>query len=153
MYAAFSPKQIFYQGDILTDTPFFKIPKKFQKKNKDNIRFEDFTVMILSQTCDIKHKDFVVIAPVFTIEKLEGSGVVNKEQIDSLKKQRTKYWFYLPQDNGFPESYVEFTKLISIPKVLLKKNKRIKALSDLGRHWLAYKISDFFGRPIERPTE
>ncbi len=152
MYSDLSLEQPFYQGDILTDSPFFIIPKDFGKKNK-NIHIEEFTVMILSQTCDIQHRDFIVIAPVITIEKLEKSRVVNSDQIRSLRQQKTKYWFYLPNDNNFPESYVEFTKIVSIPKKLLDKKKRIKSLSDLGRHWLAYKISDFFGRPIDRRAE
>jgi len=39
--------------------------------------------------------------------------------------------------------------MIYIPKEALLIENRIKSLSDLGRHWLAYQIADYFGRPFD----
>lgn len=149
MYNQISLGNPFYQGDILADTPFFTISENKKDLNQA-ISIKNLTIIILSQTCDIGHRDFIIIAPVLSIKDLQQTGLVNNDQITALKNQKVKYWFYLPADNIFTESYVEFTKIIHIPKLLLDKNKRIKSLSDLGRHWLAYKIADFFGRPIDR---
>jgi len=150
MYNQFSPDEAFYQGDILVDTPCFVDREDRNEAEIENASIKRLSVMILSQTCDILRKKFVIIAPVVTVQDLQETGVVNADQIRSLKKQDIKYWFYLPAHEDFPDSYVEFTKITHTSISNLIKNKRMKSLSDLGRHWLSYKVSDFFGRPFNR---
>lgn len=148
MYSSFSPTRIFYQGDILKDTLFFI--HKHIDGDKYSLIVKRITIMILSQTCDIQNRNFINIAPIISLSELKKTKTVNNDQIRSLQRQKTKYWFYLPEDqgDGFPESYVELTKITYISKRLLEKRNRIKSLSSLGRHWLTYKLNDFFGRPI-----
>ncbi len=154
MYREFVLEQPFYQGDILSDFPLLIIPTDFDG-SKDKLSVEKSTIIILTQTCTIQREEeeFITIAKVFTIERMKKVKAFNKTQINSLMKQRMKNFFYFPHDDDFPESCVDFNLVVYAPKDLLDKSKRIKSLSDLGRHWLSYKISDFFGRPIDRPNE
>lgn len=150
MYGVLNHNEPFYQGDILQDIPFLIVEN--YNNPEDGIYTKDFKIMLLSQSCDIQRRKYIIIAPVITIQELERTGESNSNQIRALREQKINYWFYLPEDgsaNILPESYVEFTKITHIPRDLLDKNKRVKCLSDLGRHWLGFKLGNFFGRPLD----
>lgn len=152
MYSDLDKRNPFFQGDILQDTPFFVIPKGFDKSKRATI--QNLDVVILTQTCDIERRDFVIIGRVVRLQELVETGV-SQNLIESLCKRsptRPKYLFYLPPDRSFEESYIDFTQITYTPKNILKKRNRVKSLSDLGRHWLAYQLSDYFGRPFD-PTQ
>lgn len=148
MYAQIEESHSFYQGDILRDTPFFIIPKSFTE-TENGILQQNETVMILSQTCDIERRDFLIVARVISVNFLKKDIGVGDNYHESLKKRKVKYYFYLPADNDFEESCVDFGQIIYIPKKALNKSNRIKSLSDIGRHWLAYQLTDYFGRPFD----
>ena len=149
MYSDLDKREPFFQGDILQATPFFVIPKGFSRSRQPTI--QNLNVMILTQTCDIEHRDFLIVGRIVEFQELEQTGV-NQDFLRGMRERRIKYWFYLPTDRSFPESYVDFTQIIYTPKNILKKQNKIKSLSDLGRHWLAYQLSDYFGRPFD-PTQ
>lgn len=139
----------FFQGDIFKDTPFFIIPND----NEPAVQVENLTIMILSQTCDIQReeRDFIIAAKVVEMQKLKDDSGAKETFIQGLRNRSVKYFFYLPPDNDlWPESYVDFQQIVYLPKKFLKDNNRVKSLSDLGRHWLLYQIADYFGRPIKR---
>lgn len=118
-------------------------------------------IILLSQSCDVQRRETIMIAPVYSIEflktKLESLGTLRAEQIDNkinaLKnsrfEQQPHYFFYLPGANDFPESYIDFNSVLSVSIDNIDINDRILSLNDKGRHWLSYKLSHFFGRPLE----
>jgi hypothetical protein len=117
-------------------------------------------IILLSQTCDLQRRESIMIAPVFDLsflkQNLQEEGK-NEQEINSqlglLKNNKFEkqfhYYFYLPAFSGFPERYIDFNLIQSIPRDNIKIEKRILSLSDKGRHWLSYKLNTFFGRPVE----
>ena len=100
-------------------------------------------IMILSQTCDIDHREFVAVAPIFPLEQVEG-----KSRRDAVKENRVNHRFYLPPVADFVESYVDFTVINSVKRSRLNVANRIASLSDLYRHHLAEALHGFFCRPF-----
>jgi len=145
VYLYTSNRDSWFQGDILENCPFIIIPEEISE-TQQQFTVKKERLMILSQTCDIEHREYVAFAPVPLVSDLLASGVSFDHK--QLKDQKYLYWFYLPENKGFSEAYVDFTRITHLPKSILNKDKRIKSLSDLGRHWLAYKLSVFFGRPF-----
>lgn len=146
MYNHIALQEPFYQGDILKDSPFFIISSNSKKLPA----MEKTEVMLLSQTCDIARteRDFIIVGRVLKVVDL--AKIVKHDQISGLRSRKLKYLFYLPKDQGFSEAYVDFNQITYFPKKgMLKKRNRIKSLSDLGRHWLAYQLADYFGRPFD----
>jgi len=117
-------------------------------------------IMLLSQTCDLQRRPKIMAAPIFPVSHLktilEEEGNTEQQingKINSLKAVRAdsqlKYYFYLPANGFMPESYVDFNLVFSIPRENIDISNRIQSLSDRGRHWLSYKVIEFFGRPVE----
>lgn len=116
-------------------------------------------IALLSQTCDLQRRETIMIAPVYSLEFLKNiladngsdeQAINNKLALlraSRLEKQ-FHYYFYLPEIGNFPESYIDFNSIQSIPLENIDINKRILSLSNKGKHWLAYKLNSFFGRPV-----
>jgi len=117
-------------------------------------------IILLSQTCDLQRKKTVIIAPILDLDFLEKSLKENepneqkvKNKLNSLKARKFEDqmipYFYLPTISSFPDRYIDFNLIQSVPIENIKIDNRILSFSDKGRHWLAYKLNAFFGRPIE----
>lgn len=155
------------QGDIVVDFPFpfFEESIEFLKADTEgklesttDIPFstssdevvkayaKQMKVMMISQTCDIQRRERISICPVHPI------SVVPSKHLDSLRKRKINYWFYLPNlDGRIEESIADLQGIISLPRKLVLSylnNKRI-TLSHWGRHHLCWALQGYFGRPIE----
>lgn len=109
-------------------------------------------VMILSQTCDIEHRENIIVAPVYEIEALKDQGVLNTDTIKNIKKRKVYYWFYLPSYGGIiNDSIADFQGMFYLPKehVIQYVTSKIVTINDLGRHHLGWALSNFFGRPVD----
>lgn len=147
--------EVFYQGDLVKDFPFFIFDENINLENviskteaKIEIKAKLSTVMILSQTCDAQRRKNAIICPVYKMDEFN----FDASTIDSIKKRKTAYWFYLPPIVGIlDESIADFQTIYYIPRVLIGKYKQNKIItfSDWGRHHLAWAINSYFGRPIE----
>ncbi|MHA1395919.1 MAG: hypothetical protein ACTSRZ_20640 [Promethearchaeota archaeon] len=158
-------KRIF-QGDIFCNQIIITIPPNIQiiRKNKNEeyrvFKLEElpdaFTnkeliivyaiksnIIVLSQTCDIEHREFISIAPVFPL-----TNINNIDKINSLKNNKVNYRFYIPESKNLEESYAELTLIHSIPKEYLKLENRISSLSDYSRHLLQDQLNRYFCRPF-----
>jgi hypothetical protein len=148
-------RALLYQGDLIKDFPFLILKKEtFSGKfdSHEEVRLEVpaklNTIMVLSQTCDVQNRENVLVCPVYEIQ---GFGF-NKDEVESIKKRRTGYWFYLPKLEGILEdSVADFQTVYYVPKDFLNSCKLSKfvTLSDWGRHHLCWALSNYFGRPIE----
>lgn len=145
----------FYQGDLVKDFPFLIFDKEISLDNlavtaeaKLEIKAKLNLAMILSQTCDVQNRKNVIVCPVYKMQEFD----FKKEEVNSIKKRKTGYWFYLPKLDGvIDESIADFQTIYYIPREVLDKYKRNKivTLSDWGRHHLGWALSGYFGRPIE----
>jgi len=162
-------KNTLYQGDIITDFPFFifqggQLVQKnqsgfFEKKNGNSDEEENLyiiaskkqSIMILSQTCDIQRRENVIICPVYKLQDLIDKGAINTKQAESLRGRKIYYNFYLPELGSFPESIADFQTMIYVPRENLTPYipNRGVSLDHLGRHHLAWALTNYFGRPIE----
>jgi len=161
----------FFQGDILENFPVVILPEtvkvvRLQEKLKNHSvahvhkqdELEDafangseailanaslMDIMILSQTCDIEHREFISIAPVFPISNIE-----NQSKQDAIRKKKVSYLFHLPTEGKFEESFLDITTVNSVRRVTLKLENRILSLSHFGRSHLAYFIYNYFNRPF-----
>ena len=117
-------------------------------------------IMLLSQSCDMQSREIIIIAPVYTVEffseNLAREGNTEEQirgKILTLKnikfERQFGYYYYLPASDDFLESYVDFNFIQSIPRDNISIDNRALSLSDHSRHWLAYKLNNFFGRPVE----
>lgn len=157
-----------YQGDILKDQIIITIPQNIQilreLENKEykffsleelNDAFEQevheitvvnavkTNVIILSQTCDIERREFISIAPVFPLTKIE-----SEKKKGSIRNHKFNYRFYIAESDALPESYAELTLINSIKKEILRLDKRICSLSDYARQWLQDTLNRYFCRPF-----
>ncbi len=129
------------QGDFLSNVKFTLI-----SKNED-VLHTDTIGMILSNTCDIKHDEFIVMAPVFPFEYFEKIYPKEKKTIDSIKKNLIFRFFYIPSCFGNPEFVVDFTKICSYEKKYLinkleKDNtKKLLSFTQLGYYLLILKLT------------
>lgn len=164
------PKR-FFQGDILKNFPVTILPdiikivrlqdklKNFSvahvyEKDKLKDAFVNgsepvlakaslMNIMILSQTCDIEHRDFISIAPIFPITNIE-----NKSKREVIRKKRVLYRFHLPAEGKFEESFLDITTINSVRRTTLKLEHRTLSLSHFGRSHLIYFIYNYFNRPF-----
>lgn len=164
---------IFYQGDIIDNFPFFAVPDNFSILSSLSSKTFELTlerieessgekiialpvkfrkVLLLSQTCDIQQRQNVIISPVYSIAEALAVGVLTPGKAESLKGRKIKYWFFLPALPGqLEDSFVDLQTMHYVPKKIVELYKKNKSLSlnDWGRHHLGWCLSDFFGRPIE----
>ena len=150
MYASSLSTNEWLQGDILNDLPLIAIPDPITTALTQTLfNVQSRTMMLLNQSCDVNNptnRNFLIFAPVFTVQELHNTGI--KIDMEQMADQKYGYWFYLPAEDPFPESYADLTRILSLPRSILDKNKRVKSLSDIGRHWLGHKLSLYFGRPF-----
>ena len=97
------------QGDIISDLPF-----TIQEENGSSITYKT-KGMILSNTCDLVRDEYVIIAPLYDIEK----GNFKKEQIKDLKDNvfSGKMCF---KDSFLDNYFVDFSQSTSFNRKLIK---------------------------------
>jgi hypothetical protein len=180
LYAA-TPSSDLEQGDVLTGIPFVLIPPfplKIAKPAVGNVAsieeikslgdFEEGEgksalvdvflrrVMIISQSCDILHREVVAVCPVYSIEEYKtrimqlpgwDEAKAKKRIDDDISQRKTNYLFYLPPAGSFPASVADFQYINTVDKEFLKIENRVLSLSDLGRNVLSHGLLVFFSRP------
>jgi hypothetical protein len=144
----------FYQGDILKDYPIIILPERNVTKivyegdeysGTAMVQTKTFVtnIIIISQTCDIIHRDLVAICPVFPVDRLDASL---QEQ---LKRGKINYRFWLPPITGvLTESYADFVIINTIKRQSLDINQRLASLSERYRSHLTDAIYHYFCRPV-----
>lgn len=101
-------------------------------------------VMVLSHTCDIEHREFIAVAPLFTL-----SSVSSAERRRSIINYKVNYRFYLPRYKHLIEdSYVDFVIINTVKPYLVPVNKRILSLDEHGRSLLVDSLYRYFCRPV-----
>lgn len=165
--------ELLYQGDILDKFPFFifdnptflvKEGGHFEASEKAEhdeealvaVKSKISRIIILSQTCDVKNRENIIIAPVYPIKEYEDAGILTGGKIGLIKKRKISYWFYLPALEGIiPDSIVDLQTMHYLPQTVLRQytNKKIVSMTDWGKHHLGWALGNYFGRPIESKDE
>ena len=154
----------FYQGDIIEDYPFLNLGQVQPLTVSDSgiaesegevdaetakvsVRIDGRRVMIISQTCDAQRRENLLISPIYGINEYS----MNADTLRNLRSGKVYYWLYLPAYQSIiEESFVDLQQLMYVPRSKIEeyKTSRILSLSDLGRHHLAWSITNFIGRPF-----
>lgn len=149
------------QGDIFPEIDFLVVDAEL---NAGNTLTKQTTpkrlVAIISQTCDIKDNNLVVISPIYTldeyIEMLKQKGEsANKisSNIGYIKSRKSLLdKFYLQNleitKGNVQECFIDLLQMKTVSKSQFTIDKRISSLSHWGRHLLDHQLSWVYGRPI-----
>lgn len=109
-------------------------------------------VMIISQTCDIAHREFTLVCPVFAL-----SSIDNDDRAQATRSGRIYHRFYLPEiprpgnpeEMARPESFAELSVICAVRQGLISTDRRIASLTHTGGELLAGRLSRFFSRPAQ----
>ncbi len=168
MYDQNYDHSILFQGDIIKDIKFNILPNsEIRMCNIENPPSEDYSKqifmndfqinhsiyytnigMVLSQNCDIDHRKFILLAPVFTIAS---RYVRQNSHISSLRGHKICYEIHLQPTQNLPESFVDLQVIIPYNKSRINLQDRIAVLSMFGRGLVQQQLRDYFGR-LEAPT-
>lgn len=149
------------QGDIFPEIDFLVVNTEFNpERSLAKQVIPKRLVAIISQTCDTKENDSVVISPIYNldeyIEMLKQKGESankissNVGYIKSRKSLLDK--FYLQNleitKGNVQECFIDLLQMKTVSKSLFTIDKRISSLSHWGRHLLDHQLSWVYGRPV-----
>ncbi len=100
-------------------------------------------VIVLSNTCDIDHREFVSIAPLFPLDIISNTDVQR-----SIKERKINYMFFLPSSGECPDSYADLNLINSVKKEILNLDNRTSSLSEYAQRWLQDTLYRYFCRPV-----
>lgn len=137
-YLLLSPLEELSQGDIISTIPF----SYFEEDGSQKIFSAEG--MVLSTSCNIDHKEKIIIAPVLPIDSFT-------VEVESIKENRRFDYFYV-DDIGMKDKYIDFNSVCSYNKNLItsgigaRKIKRLHSLNDVGLYFLIIKLTVFLMR-------
>lgn len=137
-----TPSDVFLQGDIFTEMPFFYCDEDGEQS------VLTLKAQLISNTCDATRDERVLFAGVFPLKEFESEG---KGKLDAIKSNKTYKLFYI---QGHEEEYViDFSLINSVPlsifyRLIQEKHlKRIISLSQIGYFIFITKLTVFLMRP------
>lgn len=145
--------QSLYQGDVLLN-----LPTCFVDEEGDVVKGND-VVAVISNTCDMQpaRQDFIIASPIVSLNELEGDAVAVENLRAEIRRNKIFRYFYLPPQNDFPESFIDFSKMVSISSPYLNGVKRdsprqcILSLSQNGFYFFLIKLTFHLAR-MEKPS-
>lgn len=143
-YLTVSPLPDLSQGDVVSSVPFYY----FDEQGKQQMFKAD--ALVLSTSCHIDHKKYIVLCPVLPIDFFEGNIV-------ELKKNKVIDYMYIP-DGNLLDKYVnfEFMNTYSIDLIMagLKNGKlnRIASLNQIGYYFFIIKLTVYLMRREDAET-
>ena len=135
-YLLFRPLTELSQGDIISHVNFMY----FEDDGK--LKHFQADAMVLSMSCDIDHKNFLLLTPVFPLSAFKGD-------VRQLKSNKIFNHMYIP---GLEDKFVDFDFINSYNKMLLlngidnNRIKRIASLNQLGYYLFIVKLTVFLMR-------
>lgn len=135
-YLLFRPLTELSQGDVISHINFMYFEDDGSLK-----RFQA-DAMVLSMSCDIDHKDYLLLTPVLPLDTFKGDVI-------QLKSNMIFNNMYIP---GMDNKFVNFEFINSYNKKLLlngidnNRIKRIASLNQLGYYLFIVKLTVFLMR-------
>jgi hypothetical protein len=134
-----SPKYLKLHSEVTLPDPW-RLGKElvFAKAEMTNI-------ILVTQTCDLDHRNFVQVAPVYP-----ASGLLGPARRESLKTNSINHMFFLPADGGqlAEDSFAELSQITSIHKSYLRGANLATRLTSLGRVRFQNQLANLHGRPF-----
>lgn len=150
IYGVRAESNSLFQGDILVE-----IPVCFIDEDGDTVQGIDPIAMI-SNTCDMQpdRKEFVIASPIIPItdfeEHLRSIGETGTDtKLTDIRRNRIFSYFYLPQYEGFPESFIDFSRMVTISSLYINRvfsGKRTLSLSRYGFYLFLIKLTYHLAR-------
>jgi hypothetical protein len=148
--------QSLYQGDVLIN-----LPTCFVDEVGDVVKGDD-VVALISNTCDMQpaRQDFIIASPIVSFDELkenEGDAANIENLCAEIRGNKIFRYFYLPAQDGFPESCIDFSRMVSINSTFLNSIKRyspqqcVLSLSQNGFYFFLIKLTFHFAR-MEKPS-
>lgn len=147
-----------HQGDILLN-----LPTCFIDEDGDIVEGRDF-VALISNTCDMQpgRRDFVIISPIVSFDEYKEHLIVHtKKDVENvlmdIQKNRIFSFFYLPLKGTLPESFIDFSRMVSISSTYVNNIKNslpekcLLSLSPYGFYLFLIKLTFHLAR-METPT-
>jgi hypothetical protein len=111
------------------------------------------TVLILSSTCDIEHREKILVAPIIPIDDIEDPA-----RADATRQDKVYHRFFLPgfraaRPDGeviLPDSFAELGFMNSVQRDRVSLRLRINSLTERAQNLLKAKLSTFLTRPEPR---
>lgn len=139
-----------FQSDILLE-----IPVCFIDEDGDTVQGID-TVTMISNTCDMQpdRKEFIIASPIIPItdfeEHLRSIGETGIDtKLTDIRRNRIFSYFYLPQHEGFAESFIDFSRMVTINSHYINRvfsGKRTLSLSQYGFYLFLIKLTYHLAR-------
>jgi hypothetical protein len=150
MYHHLAPDAPLAQGEIIDHCP---ILTWLSDQGGWNVNESTERVIVLTQACDLENQKTkrIQVALVHDALKLVDAGFLTARMIaDHVRRHLVYGWYFLPGDDGFPESIVDLRDLHTMPRALLlelaRGGKRVLALSTPYREHLSQHFSVTFSR-------
>jgi len=105
---------------------------------------EQRLVQVVSQTCDIEHRNHVFVAPV-----LQRSEVRDNVLWDRIVQNRVVRYFWLPATAGLEDCAADISKVLAVRRDMLDIGRRVATLSPQARELFQQRLSVFLTRPFE----
>jgi hypothetical protein len=145
-----------YQGDILLD-----IPVCLTDDDGNAVIGRDM-VALISNTCDMQsdRQEFVTVCPIVSFDELRQNIENHKLEtlLHDVRNNRIFRYFYLPPGDDLPESYIDFSRMVSISSIYLndiktsKPQQCILSLSPYGFYFFLVKLTYHLARMETRTT-
>ncbi|KJU86847.1 hypothetical protein MBAV_000961 [Candidatus Magnetobacterium bavaricum] len=139
LYGTHREYDTLYQGDILKE-----IPVCFIDEDGDVISGTDYVAMI-SNTCDMQpnRKETIIVSPIVTLADYKEDLIENKvknvdSKLEDIKKNKIISKFYLPHNGIFPESFVDFSSMVTVNSIFVNRVYRDKELLSLISIWFLF---------------
>jgi hypothetical protein len=146
-----------FQGDVLVE-----IPLCFVDEDGDIVKGTDSVAMI-SNSCDMQpsRKETVIASPIISLAEYEEhlrnageTGLDNK--LTDVRHNKIFSFFYLPQSKSFSESFIDFSRMVTINSSYINRifsGKRMLSLSRYGFYLFLIKLTFHLARMEYPPSQ
>jgi hypothetical protein len=102
-------------------------------------------IILVTQTCDLDHRNFLQVAPVYL-----ASGLLGPTKRESLKTNSINHMFFLPADGNrlVEDSFADLSQITSIHKSYIRGANVVSRLATLGRVHFQNHLANLHGRPF-----
>jgi hypothetical protein len=128
MYEGSSVESPLSQGDVIEGCPLFSLddPNAVADLTVSPVRWQS-RIVVLTQACDLAQTKTmrVVVAPVYSAQKLVDRGILKTSLIRDQIRRGTVYgWYFLPtapEPLVMPESVVDLRDLHTVSRAVLER--------------------------------
>jgi hypothetical protein len=150
MYYHLATDEPLTQGEVINDCPILS----WQCRDGGwNASESSERIIIVTQACDltVEKSTRVQVAIVHTAQSLVDIGLLKPQTIvQQIRRHQVFGWYFLPANDGLPESIVDLRDVHTLPRDLLlqlvRAGKRVCALATPFREHLSQHLAVTYSR-------